>query len=362
MTEFERQVGTYLGTGHAIGCGNGTDALVLALRACGIGRGDEVITTPFSFFATAEAIAAVGATPVFTDIRESDYCMDAARIQEKITAKTKAILPVHIFGGACDMDEIMETARKYGLRVIEDTAQGIGASYKGKKLGTIGDIGCFSFYPTKNLGCCGDGGLVITDDDDLSTILLALREHGGGETGARARFLLGGEEEELTTDEAVTELYNPYKYYNYLIAYNSRLDAIQAAILSVKLRYLDEFNRKRADIARMYSDMLTSCVRLPHYPEDTIPCWHQYVICTEKKAELCKYLSEEGIGNGTFYPVPLHRQKAFETVDKRIAETVLPVAEKTASQSVCLPIFPEMTEEQTEYVIQTVNRFFEEKA
>lgn len=361
VSDFERSIEGYLGVKCALGCSNGTDALVLGLKACGVGPGDEVITTPFTFFATAEAIASVGAIPVFVDIRQDDYTIDPDKIEEAVTKKTKAILPVHIFGAPCEMDSINEIAVKYSLKVIEDDAQAIGSEYKGRKAGMLGDVGCFSFYPTKNLGGAGDGGMVTTNSDDLAVILKAYREHGSGQNGAKALELLGGTAGVLKTEEMVTELYNPYKYFNYLIGYNSRLDALQAAVLSVKLKYLDEYNANRERIAKLYFEGLTNRLRRPVYSKDIKTCWHQFVVCSEYKEELCAYLTEHGVGNGTFYPVPLHQQKAFHTGNCKYAVNGLPIAETTASQSVCLPIFPEMTNEQVEFVIDTVNSFYEGK-
>ncbi len=361
VSEFERSIEEYLGVNHALGCSNGTDALILGLKACGVRQGDEVITTPFTFFATAESIASVGAVPVFVDIRQDDYTIDPDKMEEAITDKTKAIMPVHIFGAPCEMDSINKIAGKYNLKVIEDDAQAIGSEYKGRRAGTLGDVGCFSFYPTKNLGGAGDGGMVTTNNDDLAVILKAYKEHGSGQNGAKALELLGSDAGTLETEEAVTELYNPYKYYNYLIGYNSRLDALQAAVLSAKLKYLDEYNANRARIAKMYFEGLTQKLRRPVYSQDIKPCWHQFVVCSEYKEELCTYLTEHGVGNGTFYPVPLHRQKAFHAGNCKNAGVSLPIAEMTASQSVCLPIFPEITDEQVEFVIDTVNRFYEGK-
>lgn len=361
VSDFECSVEGYLGVRHALGCSNGTDALVLGLKACGVKPGDEVITTPFTFFATAEAVASIGAIPVFVDIRREDYTIDPDKIEKAVTDKTKAILPVHIFGAPCDMDRINEIAGKYNLKVIEDDAQAIGSEYKGRKAGTLGDVGCFSFYPTKNLGGAGDGGMVTTNSDDLAVILKAYKEHGAGQNGARAMELLGGDAGKIETGEAVTELYNPYKYYNYLIGYNSRLDALQAAVLSVKLKHLDEYNANRAAIAKRYFEGLTHKLRLPVYSQDIKPCWHQFVVCSEYKEQLCAYLTEHEIGNGTFYPIPLHQQKAFYEGNSRISGTALPMAEMTAAQSVCLPIYPEMTDEQVEFVIDTVNKFYEDK-
>lgn len=361
VSDFEKDMAKYLDIKYVSGCGNGTDALALALKACNIKPGDEIITTPFSFFATAESIASIGAIPVFVDVKYDDYNIDPDKIEAAITEKTKAILPVHIFGAPCDMDRIMEIAQKHNLKVIEDDAQAIGSEYKGRKAGTLGDIGCFSFYPTKNLGGAGDGGMVTTEDDDLYTAIKAYKEHGAGEVGARTLEIQSGIKETIETNEKTTELYNPYKYYNYVIGYNSRLDAIQAAVLSVKLKHLDEYNSNRAKIAKLYFDGLTEKVKLPVYSRDIKPCWHQFVICSDYKQELCAFLSENGVGNGTFYPVPLHKQKAFNEVNSRVVGDSLPVAEKISSQSVCLPIFPEMTEEQVKYVIETINRFYEDK-
>ncbi len=358
---FEKEMAGYLGVKHVIGCSSGTAALVLALRACGVCPGDEVITTPFSFFATAEAISSVGALPVFVDIRQDDYTIDPEKIEAAITEKTKAIVPVHIFGAACEMDHIMEIAKKHHLQVIEDDAQAIGSTYKGRMAGTLGNIGCFSFYPTKNLGCCGDGGMVTTNDDDLAVILRALHEHGAGQNGAKAKKLLEGTQETIEMSEQATGLYNPYKYYNYLIGYNSRLDALQACILSIKLKHLDELNAKRQHIAQRYLDGLTEKLRRPVYAEDCKTCWHQFAVRSDYKRELCSYLSEHGVGNGSFYPVPLHQQKAFNKNNCVNPNAHLPVAEEVSSQSVCLPIFPEMTEEQIQYVIDTVNGFYKEK-
>ncbi len=359
VQNFESELAEYLGVKYAVGCNSGTDALILALRACNVRPGDEVITTPFTFFATAEAIASIGAIPVFVDIKQKDYTIDPEKIEEAITEKTKVILPVHIFGVPCDMDKIMEIAKIHHLKVIEDAAQAIGSIYKGKKAGTLGDIGCFSFYPTKNLGGCGDGGMCTTEDENLAVILRALREHGAGQNGAKALELLDGIKEETVTSEKATELYNPYKYFNYLIGYNSRLDALQASILSIKLKYLDKFNSKREHIAKMYLEKLTDKIIFPEYSNDRKTCWHQFVIRSKYKQELCNFLTENGIGNGTFYPVPLHQQKAFQKGNCKIGNVFLSVAEELSLQSVCLPIFPELTDEQVLYVIDKVNNFYE---
>lgn len=353
---FERKLAGYVGAGYAVACGNGTEALVLALRACGVRPGDEVITTPFTFFATAEAVAAIGAKPVFADICLDDFNLDPSKIEERITEKTRAILPVHLFGAPCDMDAIMEIAHRHGLKVIEDAAQAIGCEYRGKRIGSTADISCFSFYPTKNLGGMGDGGIVTTDNEDLALILRSLREHGAGKRGAEARALLDGGKVETVTVQETGAGYDPYKYWNSLIGYNSRLDAMQAAALSVKLDHLDAFNAARAGAADYYGKHLCSQVAKPSARPEGRHCWHQYVIRTERKEELCSHLNEHGIGVGTFYPIPLHLQKAFDYLG--YAKGSLPNAERAASETVCLPIFPELTTEELEYVVCQVNAFF----
>ncbi len=361
VQKMEEEFAAYLKVNHAVGCSSGTSALILALRACGVGPGDEVITTPFTFFATAEAIACIGAVPVFVDVLPEDYTMDPEKIEAAITDKTKAVLPVHIFGAVCQMDKIVEIARKYNLKVIEDAAQAAGSEYFGRKAGTLGDIGCFSFYPTKNLGGCGDGGMVTTNDDQLDIILRALHEHGAGCYGAKAAEFLNGVQTASVDMEQGNGLYQPYKYFNYLIGYNARLDALQACVLLVKLKYLDVWNEKRAAIAARYLAGLTDQVRLPSYSDKIKTCWHQFVICSEYKQELGSYLSEKGVGNGTFYPVPLHQQKAFTVNNCKTPPDGLPVAEKLSAQSVCLPVYPEMTDEQVQYVIDRVNEFYKER-
>ncbi|MDU4753005.1 MAG: DegT/DnrJ/EryC1/StrS family aminotransferase, partial [Clostridium butyricum] len=253
VANFEEEFAKYIGVKHAISVGNGTDALVLALMACGIGKGDEVITTPFTFFSTAESISSIGAIPVFVDVRKDTYNIDPNKIEEKITEKTKAIMPVHIFGQPAEMDQINEIAGKHNLMVIEDAAQAAGSIYKNEKIGSIGDVGCFSFFPTKNLGCAGDGGMITTNSDSIATIIKALRTHGSGENGQKAYNLLNNIDENIEKSEIYDDtVYNPQKYYNYLIGFNTRLDAIQAGILSVKLPYLDKWIEKRNLNAKVY--------------------------------------------------------------------------------------------------------------
>lgn len=357
VKDLERDLAKYLNAKHVITVGNGTDALEIALKSIDIKPGDEVITTPFSFFATSEAIAIVGATPVFVDIDESNLTIDVKRIEEKITSKTKAILPVHIFGAAANMDEIMQLAKKYKLHVIEDAAQAIGTKYHGKMAGVLGDIACFSFYPTKNLGCYGDGGMIVTNDDKLASIVKALKVHGAGKDGCLARELLTGIKEEINNNEQVSDLYDPYKYYNYLIGYNSRLDSIQAGILDIKLKHLEEYNNRRREIAKKYNQGLMHIneISIPLYNEEN--SYHQFVILTSQKEALIKYMNDNGVGCANFYPVPLHLQKAFDYLNYH--EGDLKIAEKICKQTVCLPIFPELTEKEINYVIEKVKEFFE---
>ena len=324
VADFEEKFARYIGVKHAISVNSGTDALVIALKALGIGQGDEVITTPFSFFATAETIAMAGALPVFADIDGTSYNLDPSKIEEKITPRTKAILPVHIFGQCADMPRISRIAEKHGLSVIEDACQAVGSGLKtedGKWVmaGALGDLGCFSFFPTKNLGAFGDAGMITTNDDNLAV--------------------------------------NPYKYYNYLIGYNSRMDAIQARILTIKLDYLEQFNKRRAQIAEFYSAAFRDVkgIRVPATAPGVGHVWHQYALCCDRKDELGSFLASKGVGSAAFYPVPLHLQKAFAGLGYR--EGDLPVAEKITKQTVCLPIFPELTQEELDYVAQCVKEF-----
>lgn len=358
VRDFEQEMRAYLNVPYAVSCASGTDALVLALRACGIGPGDEVITTPFTFFATGEAIAAVGATPVFIDIRYEDFTMDATQITAAITPKTRAILPVHIFGAPCDMDAISAVAKQHNLVVIEDAAQAIGCAYHGMHIGATADISCFSFYPTKNLGAIGDGGMVTTSHENIYTILKALKEHGAGEIGVQAKELLEGESQPHAVLQSTNNSYDPYKYLNSLIGYNSRLDAIQATVLSIKLRHLPEFNRRRVEIAETYTNGLTDQVVVPRVVGEGVHCWHQYVIRTKEKDALCTFLNEKGIGVGTFYPIPLHLQPAFSYLGYQ--EGTLLQAEQAAKETVCLPIFPELNTSEVQYIIDSVNSFFEQ--
>lgn len=311
---FEEEAAAYLGVRHAVGVNSGTDALVIALQAAGIGEGDEVITTPFTFFATAEGVSRLGATPVFVDIDPLTFNIDPGLIEAAVTPRTKAILPVHLYGQAADMDPIMEVAKKYGLKVIEDTAQAFGGEYKGKKLGTIGDAGCFSFFPSKNLGAFGDGGLIATDDDEIAERVRMLRVHGAKK-----------------------------KYYNEVIGYNSRLDALQAAILMVKLPYIDGWNEGRRRAAQRYNELLKDIpdVVTPYEAPYAKHVYHQYTvrILNGKRDQVKEYLQQQGISTMVYYPVPVHKLPVY--AQNAVA---LPEAEKAAGEVLNLPIWPGITE------------------
>lgn len=353
VLSFEKEFAAYIGAEHAVSVANGTEGLVLALKALGIGQGDEVITTPFTFFATAESIAQVGAVPVFVDVKIDSFNMDPAKIEEKITDRTKAILPVHIFGTCADMDSICAVAKKHGLFVIEDACQAAGASYKGKKAGSMGDIGVFSFFPTKNLGSAGDGGMLVTHDESLAVRMKAYRMHGSGENGQRAYNDMHGIQEEVKADTSKDNtVYNPLKYYNYLIGHNSRLDEIQAAILRVKLPRLDEWNDRRRTLAKRYNDALEDVLTVPRYKTDEGAIYHLYIVQSEERDKMTKKLGEKGIATGVYYPVPLHLQKAFGDLGYRKGD--LPVGEYLSERTFALPMFPEMTEEEQDYIIESV--------
>ncbi|WP_160692358.1 DegT/DnrJ/EryC1/StrS family aminotransferase [Clostridium sp. C2-6-12] len=354
VLEFEKEFAEYIGAKHAISVGNGTDALVLALMAAGVGKGDEVITTPFTFFSTAESISSVGAIPVFVDVEKETYNIDPLKIEEKITEKTKAIMPVHIFGQAAKMDQIMAIAKKHNLKVIEDAAQAVGSEYKGEKVGSIGDVGCFSFFPTKNLGCAGDGGIITTSDDNIATILRALRTHGSGENGQKAYNLLNNITEEIKTSEGHDDtVYNPLKYYNYLIGFNTRLDAVQAAILRVKLPKIDEWNEKRRENAKEYDEKLKDTdLTLPVSIPESKSVYNMYVVQAENREEIINKLKDKGISTGVYYPVPIHLQKAYTELEYK--EGDMPVAEYLSHRTFAIPIFPELSSEQKEYIIDNL--------
>lgn len=350
---FEKEFASYLGAGQAVAVGNGTDALVIALEALGVGPGDEVITSPYSFFSSAEAIALVGARPVFVDVRSDTYNIDETKIEAAITARTKAIMPVHIFGQCAEMDVINAVAQKHGLRVIEDACQAAGALYKGRKAGALADIACFSFFPTKNLGCAGDGGAIVTDSEELAVICRALHVHGSGENGKKAYGLLNpGTEaaaEGAAEDVADNTVYNPEKYYNYLIGHNSRLDELQAALLRIKLRHLDEYVENRRRRAAYYGTVLKAAeLKLPLEAETGVHAYHQYVVLSEERDKALWQLKEASVAVGIYYPTPLHLQKAFSELGYK--EGDMPNAEYLSKRMFALPMFPELTEEEQNYI------------
>lgn len=351
VKKFEEEFAQYIGVKHAISVGNGTDSLVIALKAMGIGAGDEVITTPYTFFATGEAISFVGATPVFVDVRKDTFNIDPSLIEAAITEKTKAILPVHIFGLPADMAEINAIAKKHGLLVLEDACQAAGAKYDGKMAGALADAACFSFFPTKNLGCMGDGGMIVTDNDDIALICRALRLHGSGENGREAFVLLGGKADALEQNSgADNTVYNPLKYYNYLIGHNSRLDEIQAALLRIKLRRLDEYVAARREHAAYYTNELAGTEFVtPGDSGRAVHAYHQYIILSENRAEVTGRLAEAGIGTGIYYPVPVHLQMAYTGLGYKKGS--LPVAEYLSERTFALPMFPELEKQEQDYVI-----------
>ncbi len=359
VKEFEKEFSEYLGVKHSISVGNGTDALIISLKALGIGEGDEVITTPWTFFATAESISFVGATPVFVDVELDTFNIDPTKIEEKITPKTKAIMLVHIFGQPCDMDAINDIAKKHNLYVIEDAAQAVGSEYKGQKIGTLSDIATFSFFPTKNLGCAGDGGMIVTDNDNLATICRALKAHGSGENGQKAFNIINSIDENIAEDSAADNtVYNPLKYYNYLIGHNSRLDEIQAALLRIKLREIDKWNSKRRENAKFYNDNLKDTgLVTPFEDKDVKHVYHLYILQSEKRAALVSFLNKKGVSTGVYYPVPLHLQKAYK--DLGYKEGDLPNAEYLSHRTFAIPMFAELTDEEKEYIVNTIKEFGE---
>lgn len=357
VVSFEKEFASYIGVKHAISVGNGTDALIIALKALGIGHGDEVITTPFTFFATAESISFVGATPVFVDVLKDSYNIDPEEIEKAITENTKAIMPVHIFGQAADMDEINKIAKKHGLYVIEDSAQAAGGAYKGNKIGTFSDLACFSFFPTKNLGCAGDGGMIVTDNDDLAVMVKALRTHGSGENGQRAYNILNDIKAEVAEDlNADNTVYNPLKYYNYLIGHNSRLDELQAALLRVKLKKLDYWNNMRRTHADFYNENLKGTEFITPVAKDYAEhIYHLYILQSEKRDALCKYLKEKGVATGIYYPVPMHLQKVYKLLGYKKGD--LKNSEYLADRTFAIPMFAELREEEKEYIVKCLKEF-----
>lgn len=333
---LERELEAFLEVPHAVGVSSGTDALLAALMALDVGAGDEVITTPFSFFATAGSIARVGARPVFVDIDRATFNIDAGAVASAITSKTKAILPVHLFGQSADLAPIVELSERVGVPVVEDAAQAIGACYRGRPVGGIGAIGCFSFFPTKNLGAFGDAGLVTTPDGALARKLRALRQHGG-ET----------------------------KYHHDLIGANFRLDALQAAILRVKLPHLSGWTAARQRNAERYEALFTASelvgtVTLPAKSSDSTHIYNQFVVRVPERHHLRAYLQSCGIGTEVYYPVALHLQPCFRSLGYR--QGSFPVAEMAANEALALPIYGELSEAQQSWVVEAIRNFFQQRA
>jgi dTDP-4-amino-4,6-dideoxygalactose transaminase len=335
VRRLEEEVAGYTGTGHAVGCASGSDALLLALLALGVGAGDEVVTTPHTFFATAGSIARTGARPVFVDIEPRTYNIDPARVEAAITERTRAVLPVHLYGQCAEMDEILAVAERHGLPVVEDAAQAIGAEDRGRRAGSMGAAGCFSFYPTKNLGAAGEAGIVTTDDADLAARMRRLRAHGGA-----------------------TE------YQHEELGFNSRLDTLQAAVLRVKLPHLDSWSQARRERAEVYTRLLEEAglaelVAPPFVRDDARHIFHLYVIRAPAPAgrdALIEHLKRNGVGTKVYYPVPMHLQQCFAPLGYK--EGDFPEAERAARETLALPMFPELTEEQQQYVVETIRRFF----
>ena len=332
VRELENTIAAYCETKHAIGCASGSDALLLALMALDIKAGDEVITTPFSFFATAACIARLGARPVFVDIDPETYNIDPSLVADAITPRTKVIMPVHIYGQCAPMDPLLELGKRRGIPVIEDAAQAIGATDNGRRAGSMGVIGCFSFYPTKNLGGAGDGGIMTTSDDDLAARLRRLRAHGGS-----------------------TE------YQHEEVGINSRLDELQAAVLRVKFPSLDRWSEERAQKAERYTELLNKAdlsfpLMTPQVRPDGRHIFHQYVIRVPgNRDNLSEHLKAHGIGSKVYYPVPLHRQECFSYLGYK--EGDFPQSESAARETLALPAYPELTDEQQVYVVESIKSF-----
>ena len=330
---LEDEIARYCAIRHAVGVSSGTDALLLALMALGIGRGDEVITTPYTFIATAASIARLGARPVFVDIDPARFTIDPKLIADRITERTRAILPVHLFGRCAEMEPILKLAAEHKIAVIEDAAQALGAEDEhGRRAGSMGVLGCFSFYPTKNLGGFGDGGMIVTGDSSLATTLLALRNQGS--TSKYRHFLIGG---------------------------NFRLDELQAALLTVKLKSLDQWTQQRINNAERYNALfhergLEHLLRLPELPKNERHVFNQYVVRASRRDELSQFLKSRTIGHDIYYPLPLHLQACFK--DLGYKENDLAASEQAAREALALPIYPELTVPMQEYVVDAIQEFY----
>ena len=324
VSAFEREAAKYLDVKHALGVASGTDALHLALLACGIQPGDEVITPAFTFIATVEAILYCGAKPIFIDIDENNFNLDLQQLKYLITDKTKAIVPVHLYGNPVNMTALMQIANKHNLKVIEDAAQSFGATWKKQQTGSFGHCGCYSFYPSKNLSAFGDAGLITTNSDEIYNELCALHNHG-----------------------------SYTRYHHEKLGYNSRLDELQAVILRIKLKYLDQFNKKRHAAAQQYSHLLHDKIITPQENSESQHIYHQYTILHDKRAQIQQALKAANIASAIYYPIPLHQQPLFAN---QYAGLSLPITEKITQQCLSLPIFPEISETQIKQITSIINR------
>ena len=327
VDSFEKEVASYLGVRYAISCANGTDALILSLKAAGIGPGDEVLTTAFTFFATAEAIVHVGAIPVFVDIDPETFNLDPAELERAVSPRSRAVLVVHLFGLPARLDSIQSVCKQHGLLLLEDCAQSFGASYKKKQTGSYGLLGCFSFFPSKNLGGFGDGGLITTNNKDVAKRVKQLRNHGSSK-----------------------------QYFHEIIGYNSRLDEIQAALLRVKLKYIDSFNQSRKEIADWYRENLEDTgVIVPSEQHARFHIYHQYTVVLQSNRDLIhKRMSRNGVTTAIYYPLPLHRQPALLEYKSNGHQPELPVCEQLAEHCLSLPVYPGITKAQVEYVAENL--------
>jgi dTDP-4-amino-4,6-dideoxygalactose transaminase len=332
VADLEKDIQGYVGVSHAVGVASGSDALLLALMTCGVGPGDEVVTVPYTFFATAGSISRLGAKPVFVDIKPDTYNLDPALLESALTPKTKAVMPVHLYGQCAEMEPILTVAARRKIPVIEDAAQAIGAARRGRHAGTLGQVGCFSFFPSKNLGGFGDGGMVTTNDQALADRVRMLRVHG-----------------------------SRVKYVHEVIGMNSRLDALQAAVLRIKLTYLEEWTKGRQRNAARYDALfkdagLLDRVTLPAVTAENRHVYNQYVIRVPQRDQLRTFLQEQGVGTEIYYPSPLHLQVCYRDLGYR--EGSFPQAERAAKETLALPIFAELTADQQAYVVETIKKFF----
>lgn len=325
---LEKDIAARVGVKHAIGVASGSDALYLSLWALGVGPGDEVVTTPFTFFATAGSISRTGATPVFADIHPETFNLDPAKAEAKFTARTKAVVPVHLFGLSADMDAFQAIAEKRGIAVLEDAAQSYGARHRGRMTAGIGSAGCLSFFPTKNLGGAGDGGMITTNDDALAARLRVLRVHGSKK-----------------------------KYHHEIVGINSRLDELQAAVVRVKLKYVDEWNAKRRTLAAIYDEALRGLpLETPAVPEGYEHVYHLYTIRTDRRDALAAHLTEKKIGHGVYYPLPLHLQPCYAPLGHKPGD--FPFSEEASAKSLSLPMYPELRREEALHAADCVRKFF----